>query len=122
MLDPIQIESINAVRDLVHKNAVAKGFYDKPEGTIEFITRSVANLHGEASELWEAARKGALTLHCDKAAKMPEPLTCEEEELADLVIRSFDHAGRRSIDIGRAISIKMAFNATREYRHGNKAA
>ena len=51
-----------------------------------------------------------------------EPLTCLEEELADIVIRAFDTAKALGVDIERAVSVKHAFNASRPYRHGGKVA
>lgn len=41
-------------------------------------------------------------------------------ELADIVIRVFDAAGRYGIDLEKAINEKMAYNATRPQRHGGK--
>lgn len=49
-------------------------------------------------------------------------LTCAEEELADIIIRAMDTAKRLGVNIGRAIAVKHAFNATRPHRHGGKAA
>lgn len=107
--------------DEVHALASAKGWHE--EGTSDARTpQFVANIHGECSELWEAYRKGALRSPCDKAGKMVEPLTCLEEELADIVIRAFDTAKALGVDIERAVSVKHAFNASRPYRHGGKVA
>lgn len=84
------------------------------------------NIHGEVSELWEAYRRSALAELCDKADKMEllglEPLTNEEEELADTIIRALDYAKRRNLNIGKAVAVKHAYNVTRPYRHGGKAA
>lgn len=77
-----------------------------------------ANIHGETSELWEAARKGQLLDTCDKKCG----LTCEEEELADIIIRALDTACARNINIGRAVLTKHEYNTTRSHKHGGKLA
>ena len=118
--------NINTVALMVHNLAKEKGWYDKPETEDQFIARSTANFHAEVSELWEAHRNNCFRQECDKAHKMRElgitPLTCAEEELADLVIRAFDSAEHLGINIGSAIARKHAFNQSRPYRHGGKAA
>ena len=43
-------------------------------------------------------------------------------ELADVVIRVGDLAGRLGIDLAAVIGEKMAYNITRPYRHGGKRA
>jgi NTP pyrophosphatase (non-canonical NTP hydrolase) len=42
----------------------------------------------------------------------------EEAELADLLIRAFHYAGKRGIDLGRAVQLKHAYNINRPYKHG----
>ena len=113
--------SLNELSKLAYQNAVDKGFHDDDydKSTVELYAKWTANIHGEVSELWEAARKGELKKPCDKSAYTP--LTCEEEELADIIIRVLDTAGARSIDIGRAVLLKMAYNATRQHMHGKLA-
>lgn len=119
--------SLNELSKLAYQNAVDKGFHDDDyeKSTVELYAKWTANIHGEVSELWEAARKGELKKSCDKASFMEdqlgESLTCEEEELADIIIRVLDTAGARSIDIGRAVLLKMAYNATRPHMHGKLA-
>jgi NTP pyrophosphatase (non-canonical NTP hydrolase) len=84
----------------------------------------VANFHGEASELWEAARAGKLHELCDKAEKMREhgikPMTCLEEEVADMLIRVLDIGNVFGLDIDDIVARKHMFNKTRPYRHGGK--
>lgn len=41
-------------------------------------------------------------------------------ELADIIIRVLDICGANGIDIARALADKMAYNETRDYRHGGK--
>lgn len=112
------IDAINEIANLVHENAIAHGFHNFEEDEGQFIARTVANIHGEASELWEAYRKHELHNSCDKT---PE-LSCAAEELADLIIRTMDTARRLGVNIGRAVAIKHGYNITRSFRHGNKAA
>lgn len=41
-------------------------------------------------------------------------------ELADAVIRIADYCGARGWDLETAVELKMKYNETRSYRHGNK--
>jgi len=112
----------------VYQNAVDKGWHDEDANLSQrdLIGGWVSNLHGEVSEFWEAFRDGKLHKPCDKAERMAAaglaPLTCAEEELADVVIRAFDDAQALGIDIERAIALKHAYNKTRPHRHGGKLA
>lgn len=97
----------------------------EPKGRIDVAT-FCTNLTGEISELWEAYRKNELDKPCDKAPKMralglPE-LTCAEEEIADILIRTLDTAEFWGLDISRAMKAKHLYNASRSFRHGNKRA
>lgn len=111
---------------IAHHQAKESGFHDYQETEIGFAARNCSNLHGEVSELWETHRRKVATTPCDKTDRMLElqlpVLTCEEEEIADIVIRVLDYAEARKIDLGRVVAIKHTFNGTRTYRHGDKAA
>lgn len=117
---------LNSLGDLFHETAQLSGFHPPVQGDIEFLKEFVANEHGEISELWEALRKGQLMKPCDKADKMVDeglqPLTCLEEELADIVIRALGAARRLNVNIGNAVHQKNLFNRTRPFRHGDKLA
>lgn len=115
--------SLNELRDAVHALAKEKGWYSfEGETRDQYIARCVASYHGEVSELWEAHRNHTWDAPCDKAAKMEVPLTCAQEEMADIIIRVLDTCGFLGIDIAEAVNAKHAYNATREFRHGGKAA
>ena len=137
-MTPEELSVLNQLRDHVSQNAKDKGFRDQLaegltpeqwEGRIgQLISAAVftANLHGEASEFWEAFRKGKLGEPCDKAEQMEAlglpGLTCAEEEIADVLIRTLDTAEAFGVDVARAVSAKDAFNRTRKRLHGGKNA
>jgi hypothetical protein len=76
-----ECEAFSVVAAKVFMIAKEHGFHDGDRVelvTLDRIAKFCANLHGEVSELWEAARKDNLYEPCDKKAK----LTCAEEELA----------------------------------------
>ncbi|MEO0797412.1 MAG: hypothetical protein AAFX93_19850 [Verrucomicrobiota bacterium] len=118
------MNTLNQIADTVHALANEKGFYDdKPTEDI-FVERACNNMHNEVSELHESWRNNKLRSPCDKAAKMEalglEPLTCLEEELADIVIRALDNARFLEVDIQKAIETKHSYKASRSHRHGGK--
>lgn len=121
-------QAINDLATEVHANACAKGFHDNDANRSEVENFGIwtANLHAEVSELWEAARKGQLFDSCDKNADMckefEDGLTCEEEEMADIIIRVLDTATARGINIGRCILLKHEYNKIRPHMHGGKLA
>ena len=86
--------------------------------------RACNNIHNEVSELHEAWRNNKLNKLCDKSKKMIKlgikPLTCAEEELADIVIRALDNSRQYGIDIESAILRKHEYNKYRPFRHGGK--
>ncbi len=114
--------ALNEMRDICHTNALEHGFHDFTESDGQFIIRAMLLMNSETAELFEAYRGNKLTEPCDKSPKMTEPLTNEEEEIADLIIRALDYCGRRKIDVGRAVAVKHAFNRDRPFKHGGKAA
>lgn len=118
---------INEFAKLVHTLAKEKGWHNDREETVgQFIERACNNLHNEVSELHEAYRNHRLYEFCDKADEMKRlgqtPLTCMEEELADVVIRAFDGMIRLGVNPEQVLSVKHRYNATRSYRHGGKAS
>lgn len=108
----------------IHELAKEKGWHSFDETEDRFVERACNNLHDEVSELHEAWRNNELRNLCDKASGMIEaglePLTCLEEELADIVIRVLDNAVRLGVDIESAVFRKHEYNKTRPHRHGDK--
>jgi NTP pyrophosphatase (non-canonical NTP hydrolase) len=114
--------NINQYVDASYKNAQLRGWHDE--------TRSIGDLiclmHSELSEALEEHRKGKAPQEIYYVSQNParkEPPSKPEGipiELADCMIRIFDFCGLHNIDLEKAIQIKMEFNKTRSYRHGNK--
>lgn len=100
-----------------HMNSVMKGWYDG-EDAKRNIPEMLALIHSEVSEALEDYRTGTMledvTVH-GKPIGFPS-------ELADVVIRIGDLCGYLGIDLEAAVTDKMAYNATRPYRHGGKKA
>ena len=118
------MKTLNEIADAVHQLAWEKGWHSEKENEDTFIERACNNLHDEISELHEAWRNNMLRSPCDKSENMIkcgiEPLSCIEEELADIVIRVLDNCRKLKIDIQSAIERKHKYNTTRSQRHGGK--
>ena len=86
----------------------------------------------ELAEAMEADRKDKytepnmiynLTLNQDDTFKEAFEATIKdkfEDEIADTIIRCLDLCARRNIDIDRHVELKLKYNSTRGYHHGNK--
>lgn len=116
--------TINEIADAVHKNAIDHGFHDFNEPDAMFLNYQLLNLIREVTELHDAWRNGDFNNPCDKSVEMVKlgltPLTCAEEEYADIIIRTLDQCRRLGINIANAIAVKHAYNITRPHRHGGK--
>lgn len=118
------MKTLNEIADAVYQQAWSSGWHSDVDTEDAFVERACNNLHDEVSELHEAWRNGTLRDACDKASKMLEvgiiPLTCIEEEYADILIRVLDNCRKLGVDIQSAVERKHAYNATRAFRHGGK--
>lgn len=109
---------LNELRDVVHNTAKDKGWWDGERSVGDMI----ALCHSELSEALEEYRKKPLlirdiyydTVKLEKPEGFPV-------ELVDTMIRILDIMGHFDIDVDRVMGIKMAYNKTRDYRHGGKA-
>jgi NTP pyrophosphatase (non-canonical NTP hydrolase)/GH24 family phage-related lysozyme (muramidase) len=106
--------TVSVLVQTAHQMAKTKGFHD--DDGVTFGDR-IALVHSEVSEAMEAFRSDALNEWEREEDGKPEGVAYE---LADVVIRIADMCGLYGIDLERAIREKMAFNATRPYKHGKR--
>jgi len=115
-----------------HQNSKDKGFWDGVEN--KSVPTKLALIHSEVSEWLEAYRVGIKPT--TKTYPSPvdgtpivlgmidsgvvRPLTNEEEEAADILLRLADLCEARNIDLGRVTLAKMQYNASRPHMHGGK--
>jgi NTP pyrophosphatase (non-canonical NTP hydrolase) len=115
---------INQIAEELYQQACAKGWHSAEETVDHYIEKTCNNIHDEVSELHEAWRNNELHKLCDKASGMIatglRPLTCMEEEFADILIRCLDSCRKLGINPMEVIHIKNEYNKTRAYRHGGK--
>jgi NTP pyrophosphatase (non-canonical NTP hydrolase) len=94
-----------------------KGWHDDgPDGPRTFGD-VIALIHSEATEALQDYRDGHGLDEVYYEGSKPCGVGIE---LADVLIRVLDACGCYGIDIGDCVARKIAYNATRPYRHGNK--
>lgn len=111
-------DSIRVLMSQSNRTSRDKGWWDE-ERT---IGDQIALMHSELSEALEEFRNGKpLTLiYHSESSTGPKPEGFAAE-LADVLIRIFDTCEQYGVPLVEALSEKMAYNATRPYRHGGKA-
>ena len=96
--------------------AQEKGWWDQDRD----VPHILALVHSEVSEALEAYREsGANETFHRLTDNKPEGLVYE---LADVLIRVADLAGKYNLDLETAVREKTKYNSQREYRHGGKKA
>ena len=86
------------------------------EQQMNILGTKIALIHSETSEMLEGLRKGKQDDHLRHRK-------AEEVEAADILIRLFDYAGRRELDLLGAVIEKMAYNAQRaDHKAEHRAA
>lgn len=104
--------------NICHLLAVNAGWWHDPE-TGEWKDRNdgemIALMHSELSEALEGLRKDSMDDHLPHRKQV-------EMELADTLIRIFDFAGARKLDLAGAVIEKLAYNQQRaDHKLENRA-
>lgn len=116
---------ISEMQKEAHETATDKGWWEDHrihrDGELILspaeMAAQTALIHTEVAEATEDIRSGYLEEDTDVDGK-PYGLP---SELADILIRCGDFAGAMGIDLEGAVLRKLAYNKTRERRHGGKA-
>lgn len=127
--------TISEIVKRAHENAVKHGFWEPAPA----FGTAIALIHSELSEALEEERDGKPAFYFvtpiadpkseggsypalrtdlgDYCGEKPEGVAVE---LADAIIRIADLCGHLGIDLEEAIALKMDYNETRPFKHGNK--
>lgn len=103
--------SFNHMATEIHQNAVEHGWYN-PEPS---FPETIAMCHSELSEALMSYRDDEPLFAYNRI--YPDGIAVE---MADCLIRILDWFGYMNLDVDKIVQLKMRYNATRPYRHGDK--
>ena len=145
-----KVVGLNALSKSVHQANVEKGFYEDHEETLVFLSEAPEHIRqhyqqaidaqrfalivSEVSEALESSRKAKkanIQLFMDEAGFALDDETfkeafeenikdSEEDEVADAVIRLFDYAGSKGMDLEFHVEKKLQYNSLRPHKHAKK--
>lgn len=111
---------LNVLRDRYHNSSVDAGWWaqleevlghlpDELKPVVEqwFLATKIALIHSEVSEMMEGLRKGLPDDHLPGR-------DMEEVEASDILIRLFDYAGFRKMDLAGSTYEKGEYNTVRQ--------
>ena len=105
---------IKPISEEIHQTAVEKGWWEKPRSFTDVMMMIVT----ECAEAVEHYRNGApINQLFYEGDNKPDGVPAE---MADILIRVFDACVEYDIDIEEALEVKIKYNKSRPYRHGNK--
>jgi NTP pyrophosphatase (non-canonical NTP hydrolase) len=128
-MDKKLFENLNELSQEIHKDQVAKGFYDnqREDGTLLMLINS------ELCESMEALRhdKYSNIKQFEYYYKHSEDIDFKtlfennikdthEDEIADAFIRLLDYAAYKNIDLAWHANQKLKYNALRPHKHDKK--
>lgn len=106
---------LNEICKESHQISKDHGWHDSERTFGDFI----ALCHSELSEALEYFRKTGNTTETIYETDNGKPEGVPSE-LADVIIRIADYCGQMNIDLEEIVRVKMDYNKSRSYRHGNK--
>lgn len=115
------MEVFKKLQKEIHQIAKSKGWYKKKPTVGDLI----ALCHSELSEALEEYRgfakcnKKCLRIIAKDSLQDNKPVGFSVE-LADCIMRILDMCEYLKLDIATAIQMKIEYNKTRSYKHGNK--
>lgn len=102
--------SLNNLTEEIHEANRDKGFWD---GGLPNLTEKIMLVVSELAEAVEELRSNKSGYY--EVNDKPEGV---DVELVDALIRLLDILGYRGADVEKILTAKLAYNATRPYKHG----
>lgn len=105
---------LNSLAADIHEWALEKGFW-KGKDFDQHVVEKLLLIHSEVTEAAEVVRANK-----DSGSTKIPAYSHFDEELADIIIRTLDLAHAVGSNISGAVCAKMAYNETREHKHGKR--